>query len=197
PLRVAELHAELARKDPSLNPAIQAAPDFGRPDHVLFARCPGFDRRRAAEIFLARARNDAEFPWSGELVQLIGELPAEQSLPLLGQLWNKGGLEEEILPLLARAPDPADRDKFLRGLGAPQLAIISLSLGALEKLPPDNDATHTLAVLRCLRCLPEGKEADRLRERLGRYLQRLTAQNFGTSKQAWTEWFAKTYPELA
>jgi putative membrane-bound dehydrogenase-like protein len=197
PLRVAEMHAELASNDPGLNAAILAAPEFGRPDHALFARCPGFDRKQAAQIFLARAKNDAEFPWSGELIQLIGELPAEQSVPLLRHLWDKGGLEEEILTVFARDPEPADRDKFLRGLGSPQLAIIGLSLGALEKLPPANDGTHALALVRCLRCLPEGKEADRMRDRLGRYLQRLTAQNFGTNKHAWTEWFAKTHPGLA
>src|SRR5262249_10121576 len=55
PLRIAELHAELARKDPRLNAALLAHPEFGRPDHVLFTQCPGFDRRRAAEVFLARA----------------------------------------------------------------------------------------------------------------------------------------------
>lgn len=197
PLRVAELHAELAHKDPSLNAALLAAPDFGRPDHALFARCPGFDRRRAAEIFLARAKDDAAYPWSMVLIELMGELPIEQSFQLLRRLWDKGGLEDAILPVLARHPEAADRDKFLRGLGSPQMAIMGLSLEALDKLPPAKDGTNALALVRCLRCLPEGKEADRLRERLGRSLQRLTGQDLGTNKQAWTEWFAKTYPELA
>src|SRR5262249_24896391 len=53
PLRMAEVHAELARKDPALNAALLAHPDFGRPDHVLWTRCPGFDRVRAGEAFLA------------------------------------------------------------------------------------------------------------------------------------------------
>src|SRR5262249_6663704 len=57
PLRVAELHAELARKDPRLNEAVLAAAEFGRPDRALFTRCPGFDRRRAAEVFWRRAKN--------------------------------------------------------------------------------------------------------------------------------------------
>src|SRR6185437_6747232 len=55
PLRIAELHAELVRKDVALNVALLTHPDFGRPDHVVFARCPGFDRRRAAEIFRKRS----------------------------------------------------------------------------------------------------------------------------------------------
>ncbi len=39
PLRIAELHAELARKDPNLNCAILQDAEFGQADHVLFTRC--------------------------------------------------------------------------------------------------------------------------------------------------------------
>src|SRR5579871_313543 len=197
PLRVAELHAELARKDSSLNTALLSATEFGRPDHALFARCPGFDRPRAAEIFWTHARKDKDFPWSAELVELISEVPAEQSLPLLRRLWDQGGLEEAILPVLARHPEPADRDKFLHGLGSPQLATIGLSVEALEKLPSQKDGAQVLALVRCLRCLPDGKESDRLRQQLGQFLLQLTAQNLGSDKQAWTAWFTKAYPDLA
>jgi putative heme-binding domain-containing protein len=197
PLRVAEVHTELALKDPGLNAALLAAPDFGRPDHVLFARCPGFDRRKAAAIFMARGSSDAEYPWTPELVDLITDLPSDQTSPLLRRLWEKGGLEEAIQVALARHPHPADRDKFLRGLGSPQLAVIRLCLEALDKLPPATDGDHLLPVIRCLRCLPEGKEGDPLRQRLGQYLQRLTGQEQGSNKQAWSQWFAQTYPDLA
>src|SRR5262249_49448588 len=156
-----------------------------------------FDRRRAAEIFLARAKDRPDYPWTSELVQLLGELPADRCLPLLRQLWDRGGLEEAILPVLSRQPEPADRDKFLRGLGSPQLATNGLCLDALDKLPLTKDAADILMLVRCLRYLPDGKEADRLRHRIGRHLQRLTAQNFGTDKQTWTAWFAKTYPDMA
>jgi putative membrane-bound dehydrogenase-like protein len=197
PLRLAEAHAELARKDPALNAALLSAPEFGRPDHALFTRCPGFERRRAAQIFLARAKDEANYPWTPELVELIGSLPAEKCVPLLRQLWNKGGLEDAILPILARHPQPADRNKFLRGLGSPQLAMIRLCVEALDNLPPANDGAQVLALVRCLRSLPEGKEEERLRARLGQSLQRITGQSLGTNKQAWTDWFAKAYPNLA
>jgi putative membrane-bound dehydrogenase-like protein len=198
PLRVAELHAELARKDPELNTALLSSPDFGRPDHALFARCPGFDQRKAAEIFLARAAKDEDYPWNPVLVEIIGTLPEEQSLPVLHRLWNKGGLEESILPVLARHPQPADRGKFLEGLASPQLRINHLCLDAMEKLPPAKEGTHVLALVRFLRRLPEGREENKLRDRLVKYLQWLTAQDkLGSNKQAWTEWFIKTYPNLA
>ena len=63
PLRVGELLAELVRKDDALNAALLLAnPEFGRPDHAFFARTPGFDRRRAAEIFLERAGRTTTSP---------------------------------------------------------------------------------------------------------------------------------------
>src|SRR6266540_6592008 len=55
PMRMAELHRELARKDRALNAALLTHRDFGRPDHALWAQTPGFDRRKAAAIVLSRA----------------------------------------------------------------------------------------------------------------------------------------------
>ncbi len=198
PLRVAELHAELARKDGRLNAVLLNHAEFGRPDHALFTQAPTFDRRRAAEIFRARAERDEEYPWNSALVELLGQLPDEQALPLLRRLWSKGGLEEVIVPLLARQPQPGDRDKFLAGLNSPQLATIRLCLGALEKLPLRQDKAELLALIRAFGRLPDGKEADPARQQLARYLRRLTGQEpLGAEKQAWVEWFARAYPDLA
>src|SRR5262249_2689285 len=154
PLRIAELHAELAHTDPQLNTALLASKDFGRPDHALFTKCPGFDRRKAAEVFLARAAKDEEYPWDTTLVPLLGEPPEERALPVLRRLWERGGLEDAILPLLARRPQPADRDKFLEGLNSPRLEMIGQCLDALEKLPPAKDGTQVFALVRALRALP-------------------------------------------
>jgi putative membrane-bound dehydrogenase-like protein len=198
PLRLAELHAELARKDPKLNAAILAHRAFGRPDHAVLTRAPGFDRRRAAAVFLARAEQAPDFLWTLDLVALLDSLPAEQARPVLRRLWEQAGLREAILPLLARDPQPADRGRFLEGLSSPQLATIRLCLDALEKLPPAHDGPSLFPLIRALRALPDGKEENQLRERIGRYLQRVTGQDrLGADKQAWTDWFAKTYPELA
>ncbi|HXG12685.1 MAG TPA: hypothetical protein VNK04_23205 [Gemmataceae bacterium] len=197
PLRIAELHAELARKEPGLNVALLAHPQFGRPDHALFARCPGFDQCRAAEVFLARAAGDEEYPWTPALVELVGTLPEEKCLPVLRRLWDRGGLEESILPVLARRPDPADREKFLEGLNSPQLATIRLCLEALAKLPRRNDGLYALALVRALRRLSDSREENPLREQIAAHLERLTGRALGTNPQAWTDWFTKTYPELA
>jgi putative membrane-bound dehydrogenase-like protein len=197
PLRVGEMYSELARKDPSLHAALLADPQFGRPDHALFAGSPGFDRRRAAEVFLARAAKDDDYPWTPTLVGLLDSLPDERARPVLRRLWERGGLEESVLPLLAREPRAEDRDKFLRGLGSPQVATVRLCLEALEKLPDSHDGRHLLALVRALRRLPEGKEEGRLRGRLVAYLQRLTGQEIGPDREAWTAWFTRSYPDLA
>src|SRR5207248_691834 len=99
PLRIAELHAELAHKDPRLSDAILNHPNFGRPTHALFARCPGFDRQRAAERFVERSKKDPHFEWDAELMGLLGELPAQVHRPLLRVLAKRGGLDDAILPI--------------------------------------------------------------------------------------------------
>jgi putative heme-binding domain-containing protein len=201
PLRIAELHAELAHKDAALNAALLHHADFGCPDHVLFARCPGFDRRRAAEILLARSAKDADFPWTAEHVALLSNLPQERVAPLLRRLWGEHGVDDAILKLLAREPREEDRDHFLSGLGSAQLDVVLRALDALEKLPappPDRtrDREEFLAVLLALRRLPEGKETIKVHDRLTAYLTRRTGQKW-TATPAWVEWYGRTYPERA
>jgi len=198
PLRVAEIHAALAAKDPALNAALLAHKDFGRPDHALFTRAPGFDRKKAAAVFLARAEKDSEYPWNGDLVALLGELPPAQALPVLRKLWDGAGLEDAILPVLARHPDAADRAKFLHGLTSPQQATVRLSLDALAKLPEkDVEPPHILALVLALRRVGDSKEEKALAEQLTNYLQHLTGQKLAADKQAWTDWFAQAHPTLA
>jgi putative heme-binding domain-containing protein len=162
------------------------------------ARAPGFDRRRAAERFLARSRQDEAFSWTPALVDLLGSLPEEQALPVLRQLWGKAGLEEAILPLLCRHPQPDDRGKFLDGLGSPQPATIRHCLDALEKLPRQNDPALVLALVQCLRGLPDGREGGPLRARVAGFLRKVTGQEkLGEDRRAWSEWLGRTYPNLA
>jgi putative heme-binding domain-containing protein len=198
PLRLVELHAELSRKDARLNAALLDAADFGRPDHVLFTECPGFNRTCAAEVILARVSQDADYPWSAALVRLVGELPDDKVLPLLRRLWEHGGLEDAILPRLARRPHPADRSRFLDGLASPNLATLRVCLDALMKLPVASDNATILVLMRALRALPDARETEPLRERLVEQLRRATGQaSLGTDKKAWTEWLTKARPDLA
>jgi putative heme-binding domain-containing protein len=196
PLRLRELHAELARRDSGLNTALLAHKEFDRPDHALFAQTPGFDRRRAAEIFLARSKRDDDFAWNADLVDLLGALPDETALPVLRGLWGEHGLDEAILPLLARRSDARDRARFLEGLGSARVATVALSLEALEKLPIKKDKTEILILILTLRRLPEGKQDDALRLKLSDHLRKVTGQKH-SSGDAWAAWFAKEHPDLA
>lgn len=198
PLRIAELYAELARKHPAMHRALVKHPEFGRADHAVFARAPGIDRRRAAERFLDRALKEADYPWSAAVVEVVAALPEEQTLPLFRKLWDRGGLEDALLPQLARRPEPSDSERFLSGLKSPQLGLVRVCLDALQKLPPRREGTEALALVRCLRQLPEGREADALRERLGQHLERVSGQaGLGSDAKRWSEWFAQAYPALA
>jgi putative heme-binding domain-containing protein len=196
PLRIAEMHAELVRKDPALNAALLDSPDFGRPDHVLFTRAPGFDRRRAAEVFLTRSEKDVEFPWNAELVKLLGTLPEARSFPVLRRLWGQYGVDEAILPLLARHPDEADRSRFVAGLGSVQSGTLELCLGALDQLPVRPDQDQVLGLILALRRLPTGKEQDKLRERLHTSLKRATGKDLKDAV-AWTKWYVALHPDEA
>ncbi len=199
PLRIAELHAGLAEKDPKLNAAMLGHKDFGRPDHALFTRCPGFDRAAAAKIFLARSQKDTDFAWNADIVKLMAELPASETFPVLRKLWGQAGLEETILPVLAKQPDAADREKFLHGLSSPQPATVRICLDSLEKLSAkDVEPKHLLSLILALRRLGDSKEEKQLAVQLGGYLEKLTGQaKLGTDKQAWADWFAMAHPALA
>jgi putative membrane-bound dehydrogenase-like protein len=196
PLRVSELYTDLARSNPNLCRETLLHPDFGRPDHVLFTQAPGFDRKRAAEIFLAKTKKDPNYPWTSGIIELLGNLPPEQTRATLEKLWGQAGLDAAILPLLARNPQPADRAKFIDGLASPQLATLKACLDALEKLPGKDDGSETFALLRALGNLPDKQDA--LRERLGQRLALVTGQkDFGADRQRWLAWFSKTYPKHA
>jgi putative membrane-bound dehydrogenase-like protein len=204
PLRVAELHAGLARKDPALNAALLADPEFGRPDHALLALAPGFDRRRAAEVFLARAREGDEDSWNENMVELIGSLPPDRSFPVLRARWGRAGLDDAIREVLARHPSAADRAKFLEGLASPRWSTVRLSLDALEALtrgagnhePGDDDLL--VALVRALSRIPDGKEGAAMRERIGQGLRHATGKTgLGNDRAAWAAWLAESRPDLA
>jgi putative heme-binding domain-containing protein len=201
PLRIAELHAELAHKNAALNAALLAHTDFGRPDHVVFTRCPGFDRRRAAEIFSKKSAEDPDYPWSTEIVALLGELSPERIAPVLRRLWGEHGVDDAILTILARQPREEDREHFVSGLHSARLDMVLRCLDALEKLPPPSkdekrDGDEFLAVILALRRLPEGKETETVRDRLLAYLARRTGRT-RAALPAWVEWYSRTYPERA
>ncbi|HEX7446577.1 MAG TPA: hypothetical protein VF306_03470, partial [Pirellulales bacterium] len=203
PLRIAELHAELSKRDSRLNRDILAHPDFGRPAHVLLTRAPGFDRRRAADLILARMapgedEDDEKLSlWTPEHVELLGELPAEWSLPMLRRLWGRAGLDDAVLELLARDPQMADRQRLIEGLASAQPATVAQALQALAALSAPGD-DELLAVVRALSRLSDGKESDLLRGELLAALRRISGLEVAPDDaRGWQAWLRVARPELA
>jgi putative heme-binding domain-containing protein len=197
PLRIAETHVELAHKDSGLNAALLTHPQFGRADHVLFTRCPGFDRHRAAEIFLQRSKTTPEFAWNAEAVGLLVTLPDEQLRPLLRRLWGEYGLDDALLPLLARSPQAEDRPRLRSALTWPQTQSVLVALDALERLPPQSgDEEEAFALLLALHRLGEAKEVEPIRRRLNAALQKTTGQKLSGMK-AWIAWARLHYSQRA
>src|SRR5262249_34110702 len=87
--RISELQTALAKNDPAFNDLLLKHPSIVRPDHVFLTKTPGFDRPKAAALFLKKVQDDPQFPWSADLIQLLGELPPEQALPVLREQWGK------------------------------------------------------------------------------------------------------------
>jgi putative heme-binding domain-containing protein len=198
PIRLGELYDGLLRRDSLLPSTLLAHADFGRPEHARYALVNGFDRRRAAELFLTRALRDPEYPWNADVVALIGELDDARAIVALRRLWGRFGLDGAILRVLARHPVASDRDKFLEGLNSPQPATMRICIEALEKLSPQFDGAGILALVRGVARLSAIPEEQALRERLAQDLRQATGQSFAAvDRRSWDEWFQKTYPSLA
>ncbi len=197
PLRVAELAGHLVERDPKLNEALIADPEFGDPEHVVFVGTAGFDRRRAAERFLERAEGDEGFAWSPALITLLGELPEERAFPVLRQLWGPSDRNEAILPILARHPEAEDRARFVAGLATLPADRVGVALAALETLPAE-DPEELVNLVRLLARLRDLPRSEALREKVAGRLRRLTgAELAGVEAKDWVEWLAGARPELA
>jgi len=195
PLRLAELHKELAARDPALNAALLKSPDFGRAAHAVFTRAPGFDRVAAARRFLDR-RKQPGFAWNADLVGLLARLPAEEARPVARELWGEVGLDDALLPLLTREPLAEDRVRFVEGLALGQPALVQKAAAALEKLGPSRDADETFALLKALRDVPPEKDHDAVRAQVVAVLQTQTKEKRTTFPE-WAAWLRTTDADRA
>jgi putative membrane-bound dehydrogenase-like protein len=196
--RLGELHAELAKKDPALNAALLAHAEFGRPDHVLFARAKGIDQPKAARLLLKRAESDPDYAWSPDLVKLIGTLPDSECFPVLRRQWEQVGLQEAILEVLGRNPSREDHSRFIAGLASPQLETVSHCVRALQRLHTLSGAGDLLAVCQALQHLPDGNETKELADSLLKLLGEATnLATPPTDRAGWLAWFRAAHPTLA
>lgn len=208
-VRLAEVLGYLLKREPRLAEELLRHPQFTHSAHVaLAAALPDTQRQRAARLFLAAVKKDGSFSWSGPLINLLIQLPAEEVRPVLRDQWSDFGLRDAILLQLANLPEAIDRDKFLLGLdsGLPQVARASLS--ALEKLPRDPTPKNLVPGFRLLRRLLLEPKETALRGQVLGLLARQTGQAFaikedGTEPVALKrvyrpvfDWFEGAHPAL-
>jgi putative heme-binding domain-containing protein len=194
PLRVRELYAGLAEKDAKLNEAVIAHPQFGRPDHALFAQADGFPRSRAAAVFLGRLQSDEDYALTAAMVDVLAALPAETTVPVMRKRWGTTGQESALLRILARAPIAADRGKFLDGLAATQPVTVRACVEALAQLGIADDGREALGLLLALKRLPDNQKA--LRSEVLARLRQVSGQTWPAGDPAWLAWFTRAHPML-
>jgi len=133
--RLAEVVQTLLRHEPKLGDALLKHSNFARPAHIAIAA--SFDPERylaAARLFAAAARTNASYPWSGQLIDLVASLPAEESFPLFRRQWANVALRDDILLKLKQKPQALDRERFIAGLSSSQPNVVQASLAALLEL---------------------------------------------------------------
>ncbi|MBY0459811.1 MAG: c-type cytochrome, partial [Gemmataceae bacterium] len=197
PLRVAEVAEALHKTSPELAKWMLDAPDFGLPEHLLFVGPLKLDRAEAARKFVAKAKGDPKYQWTGGAVELLGALPRKDTDALLLDLWKQGGLEDAVLRVLALDPQPADRAKLAVGLKSLDAGLVRACAEALAKFPPADAKEVALQGVRALKRFPDPKTDAATRAAVVAMLERVTGAKPGADEKAWAAWLVKTYPESA
>ena len=211
PLRVGEALDYLLSFDPALASAIVRHPNFGMAEHVMFtSKVKGKDREHAARRLLAAAieREEEDQPsWTSALIRIIGELPPEESLPVLRRLWSDPGLRDGIALVLLQHRQPQDQSKLVQALSSPQSSVVSKVAITLLEMPRTSSGKQIAVVLQSLKQFCLVKEAWRVREDIVRLLEYWTKEKFSLDESKsenllsvydpWFRWFQNTHPDQA
>jgi putative membrane-bound dehydrogenase-like protein len=211
-VRLTEVLKDLLTLVPGLADELLRDPRFVTAAHVPLALVLDPEhRQRAARLFLDAVRKDTDFAWSPLLVNLLGQLPASEVLPLFREQWSNFGLRDALLSQFATHAEEADRDKFLAGLSSAQQQVVQTCLTALETLPRDPTPNNLVPLLRLVRQIQSEPTASglRLRTQALVLINRQSGQAFAfpaestdsaslkRSQQPLFDWFEKQYPMLA
>lgn len=170
--RVGELYMALCEADAQIPEIIGSLQGFGQPGHVLFLKnIPQDHVQTAIDGFAKYAANDEDYAWTTDVVFVIGRSTRAEHAPLIRQQLGNFGVQDAVLIVLARNPDPADRSAFLAGLNAVQPKVVAACVDALTKLPRNNDAAEQYLLLNALQRLHNNDEEYRLREKVVRLLE--------------------------
>ena len=200
PVRVADMFSRLMDRDAKLDAALVASPNFGLPDHALLAQ-----RFEKSEQPDAARRLLAAHNWTSELVAFLAVLPDAELFPALRQQWPQASLQDALIRVLARSPQPDDRARFVAALGSFQPAVVELAAKSLAKLDGDATPKELAAALASLRRHCAAPREKAARTALADLLAKWSGQSFAVTEAGdlvkayapWFEWFAKTHPIAA
>ncbi len=182
PFRVAETFEELARHDPLLPAVLAASPKLTDVGHALFVEhVPRELQPDATRKLWAAVLESGQEP-TGEMVALAARLPTNEAAALLRPQWELGGLRDAVVLVLARDPQPIDRQKFLEALASPQPDVVQRSARALMALGIRSTPAEIAAALRAL------KQACSLGKQLEPRTTLMRLLEFWTEDGADVEW---------
>jgi len=206
--RFKDLYQELAQLDEFLAPVLVDVPEFGRPGHVLFmSEMPERRLTDAIAAFVKQIESDAEYPWSNDVVFLLGASPDPAHRKLIRQQAQQFAIRGAVLMTLAEQPEAIDRPLFLNGLDSSQYEVLSASLSALEQLPASEAPDEQMSLLKALRRLNQDAREYTARERVVQLLERNTGHQvaFITGTEGhrpqpetiggWTDWLKQKWPD--
>jgi putative heme-binding domain-containing protein len=209
PSECLHLVQQLLIRDPALADALMEHEDFVAPANLeLVPLFTAASQEAATRKFMAAVRQNSAYPWSEDLVRLLGTLPPGEAAPVLRPQWRLAPLREEVVRVLARSPGVLDREKYLWGLGADDLDVVRSCLDALLSLPKIGSPTALAAGARLLDRLLDDPRHFVLRAQALRWFEREAGQTFevheqGTSpeglRQAYRpifHWLAQTQPAI-
>ncbi len=136
PLRLEEIYSDLASCDKNLSKFLVQDNSFGLPDHTIYARSMGDEKKKAAQKFAETMLKNPELSWNSQSIRLLENLPSDQSFPALRALWGEHGLDEIIIKILTKNPAKEDLPKFISILRQVSNDDLPLILDSIEKLFP-------------------------------------------------------------
>ena len=209
-VRVGEVYHQLVHRDPFLPQAVISHLDFGRPGHIIFTEGMAAElRAQAAERVGEFLAKHPELPWTRDVVSLLAASPHPGLRERVREQFDDLALQGAIILALAKSPEDVDRDKFIRGLTLPDIAVVDASIAALQRLPSGEEPAYQFALLHTLRRLGADKREIALRDRVERQLRRNLGQDFGyqpgraapdsqtAAVNSWTDYLNQRFPDVA
>ena len=177
--RITELYSELSRIDPVVPEVIAEQQGFGQPGHVLFLQhIPEDKTQTAIDGFANFVKTDVDYEWSNDVVFVIGRSGQAIHKQLIRDQVNNLAVQDAVLMVMARSPQPEDRMIYLDGLNSTQLRAVEASVEAIAKLPRSNDPDEQHRLLSAARRLHNDEPEYKLRESVLRLLENNNVQGF-------------------